>query len=56
MKGHVGGGSGVWRIQGALNPLKSKPPYIVSFTYPYVKVLGGVLALLGTECDVQEAP
>ena len=25
MKGHVGGGSGVWSIQGALDPLKSKP-------------------------------
>jgi hypothetical protein len=35
MKGHVGGGSGVWRIQGALGPLKSKP-VCMSFTYPYV--------------------
>ena len=47
MKGHVGGGSGVWRIQGALDPIKSKPPYIVSFTYPYVKVPGGVFGSVG---------
>jgi len=36
MKGHVGGGSGVCGIQGAVDPIKSKP-VCMSFTYPYVR-------------------
>jgi hypothetical protein len=37
MKGHVGGGSGFWRIQGVGHSVKAKLLYM-SFTYPYVKL------------------
>jgi hypothetical protein len=39
MKGHVGGGSGVCGIQGAVDPYKEQAILMILFTYPYVIVI-----------------
>jgi hypothetical protein len=46
MKGHVGGGSGFWRIQGVGYPVKAKSLFM-SFMYPYVKLCAERLLEIG---------